>query len=120
MPKSRDLFDDTTMTFGEHLEALRMHLFKAILGLVVALVITLMYGNWFVDLIRRPIDAALTRNKLFNQEEVTSFWGQVTDRFKKSPTSEAKAAPVTPEKENLPNATPDQRTILVHVKPSEL
>ncbi|MEO1994351.1 MAG: hypothetical protein ABGZ17_03660, partial [Planctomycetaceae bacterium] len=26
MVKSRDLFDDTTMSFGEHLEALRVHL----------------------------------------------------------------------------------------------
>lgn len=29
-----DLFDDTTMTFGEHLEELRMRLWKAILGLI--------------------------------------------------------------------------------------
>ena len=123
MAKSRDLFDESTMTFGEHLEALRMHLFKAIIGLVVALVITLMYGNWFVDLIRRPIDAALTRNKLFKEEDVSSFWGQVTGFFKKSPTSEANAAPVPPAapgKEKAPDAPPDQRTILVHVKPSEL
>ncbi len=54
-----------------------MHLFKAILGLVVATLLTLYYGNSFVDMIRRPIDAALTRNKLFNQEEVTEYWSQV-------------------------------------------
>ncbi len=120
MPKSRDLFDDSTMTFGEHLEALRIHLFKAIGGLVVALIVTLAFGNYFVDLIRRPIDAALTRNKLFNQEEVTSFWGQVTDIFKKPPKGEATPATAVPEKQKVPGAPPDQATILVHVKPSEL
>ena len=35
----KDLFDDTTMTFGEHLEALRYHLFRAIIGLVIGSVV---------------------------------------------------------------------------------
>jgi sec-independent protein translocase protein TatC len=30
---SKDLFDDTTMTFGEHLEELRIRLWRAIIGL---------------------------------------------------------------------------------------
>ena len=34
----KDLFDDSTMTFGEHLEALRMHLWKAIVGWLIATV----------------------------------------------------------------------------------
>jgi len=28
----KDLFDDSTMSFGEHLEALRYHLIMAIIG----------------------------------------------------------------------------------------
>jgi sec-independent protein translocase protein TatC len=44
----------------------------------------------------------------------------VTDWFKKSPTSDAHAAPAGPEKEKVPSAPADQATILVHVKPSEL
>jgi sec-independent protein translocase protein TatC len=120
MARSRDLFDDTTMTFGEHLEALRIHLFKAVLGLVLALIVTLAYGNWFVDLIRRPIDAALTRNKLFNQDEVTTFWGQVTGLVKKATGApESKPGANTAEHETLPANPNDQATILVHIKPSE-
>lgn len=46
-----------------------MHLFKAILGLVVATLFTVYYGTSIVDMIRRPLDAALTRNKLYNEEE---------------------------------------------------
>jgi len=120
MARSRDLFDDTTMTFGEHLEALRIHVFKAVIGLVLALVVTLTYGNWFVDLIRKPIDAALTRNKLFNQDEVTSFWGQVTGWVKKAPAAESNTGANTTEQEKLPANPQDQATIQVHVKPSDL
>ena len=36
MTTSKDLFDDSTMTFGEHLEVLRVHLIKAIIGLSIA------------------------------------------------------------------------------------
>ena len=32
---SKDLFDESTMSFGDHLEVLRVHLFKALIGLVV-------------------------------------------------------------------------------------
>jgi sec-independent protein translocase protein TatC len=113
---SKDLFDETTMTFGEHLEALRIHLFKAIIGLVIVMIATLYWGNVLVDVIRTPIDRALKRNKLFTQEEMTGFWGQLTSVFSKDKTADEPKAtePVVP-------ATPaDQRTILVRVKPSDL
>ena len=35
MPRNRDLFDDTTMTFGEHLEVLRVHVWKSLIGVVI-------------------------------------------------------------------------------------
>jgi hypothetical protein len=38
MATSKDLFDDSTMTFGEHLEVLRFHLIRALLGLMVSVV----------------------------------------------------------------------------------
>ncbi len=119
MARSKDLFDDTTMTFGEHLEALRIHLFKAVFGLILALVVTLSFGNWFVDLIRRPIDRALTRNELFNTEEVSTFWTQVNSWFKKAPTPDPQAAPDKKEVNAIPTVPADQSTILVRVKPSE-
>lgn len=61
MSRNRDLFDDTTMSFGEHLEVLRVHLWKALLGTAVAVVFCLFYGNVFVDLLRQPINDALRR-----------------------------------------------------------
>ncbi len=62
MAKSRDLFDDSTMTFGEHLEALRTHLWKAIIGLAMAVIVMLVFGNHVVDVVRKPIDEALRRH----------------------------------------------------------
>jgi sec-independent protein translocase protein TatC len=59
MAKSKDLFDDQTMTFGEHLDSLRTHLIKAILGLIICVIGALFYGDSIVAIVRGPIDAAL-------------------------------------------------------------
>lgn len=55
-----DLFADSTMTFGEHLEALRTCLWKAILGLIVGIIIGMFFGGYVVDLIQRPLTNALS------------------------------------------------------------
>jgi sec-independent protein translocase protein TatC len=57
--QSKDLFDDSTMTFGEHLEALRIHLWKSILGLVLTVGVCLYYGQSILGIVRQPIDNAL-------------------------------------------------------------
>jgi sec-independent protein translocase protein TatC len=111
--ESKDLFNETTMTFGEHLEALRIHLFKAIIGLVLVSICTLIWGNYLVAVIRQPIDRALQRNKLYNEEETTTFWTQVTGWFSKSKEIQQEAPPPPPP-------PTDQTTIQVHVKPSDL
>lgn len=49
------------MSFGDHLEELRVHLFKAILGFVLCSLGTLYYGNEIVAVIRQPIDTALKK-----------------------------------------------------------
>ncbi|MFP6764785.1 MAG: hypothetical protein VB858_14260, partial [Planctomycetaceae bacterium] len=59
MAQSKDLFDDSTMTFGEHLEILRTHLIRAIIGLLIFVVFALMNGQTIVSVVRSPIDSAL-------------------------------------------------------------
>ncbi|MDO4557723.1 MAG: twin-arginine translocase subunit TatC [Planctomycetia bacterium] len=54
-----DLFDDSTMTFGEHLEELRDCLIRSIYGLVIAVVIGFLVGNQVVRIIRTPLERAL-------------------------------------------------------------
>ncbi len=63
MPKYRydeDLFKDTSMTFGEHLEELRSCLFKALIGLVIGFVVGLFFGGEVVAFIQTPLSSALT------------------------------------------------------------
>jgi sec-independent protein translocase protein TatC len=85
-PKQKDLFDDSVMSFGEHLEVLRVHLVRALLGLMVTMVFTLAYGESIVRFIRQPIDDALNRYSLVIRQssvEVTgdiqgfNFWTEV-------------------------------------------
>ncbi|MBX9792653.1 MAG: twin-arginine translocase subunit TatC [Pirellulales bacterium] len=57
---NEDLFKDTTMTFGEHLEELRRCLFLAVIGLVIGVIIGLAVGRWVVEFIQLPLTDALT------------------------------------------------------------
>jgi len=55
----KDLFEETTMSFGEHLEELRTRLFRAIIGLIAGVVIGLYFGNSVAWFIRQPLEKAL-------------------------------------------------------------
>lgn len=85
MPPSKDLFDDSVMTFGEHLEVLRTHLIRAILGLMVAMIGTLYYGESLVVFIRMPIDTALRKSNILAKEThdipQLSFWDMLKQQF---------------------------------------
>jgi sec-independent protein translocase protein TatC len=61
MARNKDLFDDSVMSFGEHLEVLRIHLIRALLGLAVGVAVTLACGESIVRVIRQPIDRALNQ-----------------------------------------------------------
>lgn len=54
-----DLFQHTSMTFGEHLEELRSALFKAVVALVIGFAIGLLFAAPIVRAIERPLKGAL-------------------------------------------------------------
>jgi sec-independent protein translocase protein TatC len=54
-----DLFEDSTMTFGQHLAELRVCLFRAIVGLAIGCLIGLLVGDRVVDFIQKPVRDAL-------------------------------------------------------------
>jgi sec-independent protein translocase protein TatC len=101
MARSRDLFDDTTMTFGEHLEVLRVHVFRALLGLVIAVSITLFFGDRIFGWLRAPIETAL-RERGIDKDQIKfdapkeSFWSYLTGMF-----SSKEEKPVEPPPEEL-------------------
>jgi len=57
---NEDLFQETTMTFGEHLEELRICLFRAVLGLAIGFMLGLLFAPGVVDRIQRPLRKGLT------------------------------------------------------------
>ena len=59
-----DLFEDGSMSFGEHIEELRIHLIRALKGLLVAFLVMIPLGHEVVKLITDPVEAQL---KAFNR-----------------------------------------------------
>jgi len=56
---NKDLFEDTRMSFGEHLEDLRKALFKAAIGLAIGCAIGFTFANQVVDWLNRPLVEAI-------------------------------------------------------------
>ncbi len=74
MPPSRsdeNLFQGSTMSFGDHLEELRSCLFKSLIALVIGFGIGLCVGPYVVDFIQKPLKKAL----------VDYYEGQSADRI---------------------------------------
>lgn len=104
MPRNRDLFDDTTMTFGEHLEVLRVHVWRALIGLIVGVIVSLFCGNIVVGILREPIDAALRRNNIEAQDDISGFdlWAYLTEdqaeqKTDDDPEEEVEEDPLQPD-----------------------
>lgn len=56
-----DLFEGTTMTFGEHLEELRGALFKSLIGLAIGVALGFMAASYVVEFIKSPLETALKK-----------------------------------------------------------
>jgi len=56
-----DLFKESTMSFGEHLEELRVSLFRSMFGLVLGTVVALLIAHHIVHAIQGPLKDALDR-----------------------------------------------------------
>ena len=54
-----NLFEQSTMTFGSHLEELRGALIKALTGLLVGFLIGLYFANFVVEIIKVPLVSSL-------------------------------------------------------------
>ena len=97
MAREKDLFDDSTMSFGEHLEELRKRLILALLGLTLGVIVSLMFSDRLMKTLEIPVKNALARYyRILNGEQDTGFdfWGLVTGTPSK-PTA-VKPKPVVP------------------------
>ena len=66
--RQRDLFEDNSMNFGDHLDELRICLIRSLIGLIIVCVFTLSFGNVLISIVRGPIDTALVRHGLGDHE----------------------------------------------------
>jgi sec-independent protein translocase protein TatC len=74
LKSDNDLFETSTMTFGEHLEELRKCLMKAVIGLVIGTVIGFFIGTRIVALIEAPLRGALERYYVSQAETDYMNW----------------------------------------------
>jgi sec-independent protein translocase protein TatC len=70
-PTDEDLFQSSTMTFGEHLEELRVCLIRAALGLAVAVLVGFFVARPVVHLIEEPLRRAL--GKYYTERAIETF-----------------------------------------------
>ena len=114
---SKDLFDDTSMTFGEHLEELRIRLWRAIVGLVLVTSFTMYFGDQVMAIVRKPIEDALHArgagthiadevSQMFNLQKLKDWWNGTK--------------PIEPTPPPKPVGAPDPKTITIQVRPAEL
>jgi sec-independent protein translocase protein TatC len=56
---SEDYFADTRMSFGDHIEELRVHLWRAIIGFVIGVIVSFFFGAKIVEFIAAPVEQQL-------------------------------------------------------------
>ena len=130
---SQDLFDDSTMSFGEHLEVLRVHLWKAIVGVAIGIVVALFYGSTIIGIVRQPIDRALRdRQDVSVTDDAEAlegfdFWGYLKDQFSLDVLTDDDSEQPVPESEDAgeddsptDKPGPDRETMRVTVNAGEL
>lgn len=66
-----DFFRDTRMTFGEHIEDLRRHLIRALLGFAIGVAVSFFIGKPVLDFIAYPVEQQLgIFFKRYNHEQL--------------------------------------------------
>ena len=70
-PSDEDLFQSSTMTFGEHLEELRVCLIRGALGLAIAVLIGFYVARPVVHMIEEPLRRAL--GKYYSERAIETF-----------------------------------------------
>ena len=120
MPRNHDLFDDTTMTFGEHLEVLRVHVFRAVVGLILAVAVSLFFGDRIFYWLRQPVEKALRERGIDNvamDVPKQSFYQYLTGMLSGTPPLDP-VAQKTPQQPQAPQLKSDQ--LLVRIDRAEL
>jgi sec-independent protein translocase protein TatC len=79
IPDPDDMFSDTRMTFGEHIEDLRVHLIRAILGFLVAMIASFFLAPQVLHFIDKPV-----------REQLSEYWRRFNEKRQKELEQEVK------------------------------
>ena len=73
----KDLFNKSTMSFGDHLEELRTCLFRSVIGIIIGFLVGLLFANQIVIFIQGPLTKALKEYYLnLEKEEIKAEYGE--------------------------------------------
>ncbi len=83
MPQTNDdLFQDSRMTFGEHLEELRATLVKAMISLVIGILASLYFTPSVVQFLQTPVERAIRDYRVLKaRKELEKQYGFVPDEM---------------------------------------
>lgn len=74
-----DLFDKSKMSFGEHLEELRVTLWKCVVALALGSIVGFAIGNKVVTFIQTPLQAGLEEFRITHAENLTGDKARIED-----------------------------------------
>src|SRR4051812_6667713 len=77
-----DLFESSKMSFGEHLEELRVCLIRSLMGLAIGFLVGMYVGSWVVDFIQQPLRKAMEKHF------VARAIKDLTEQYKVAPSKE--------------------------------
>lgn len=113
-----DLFDDGSMSFGEHIEELRTHLLRAVWGILAATIITLVFADRVVEILVWPLKGKL---EVWHKQRIDSQTKQFVAAEEDRPP-EARSKVVVPaeissedQKRLFPDRAPGE-PIVLHLK----
>src|SRR5215472_14864321 len=78
-----DIFKDTRMSFGDHIEELRSHMLRAIYGFVIGMVVALIFAKWVFAIITDPVQDQLMEFYNRRVEKVTEQLKSGNKQFEK-------------------------------------
>lgn len=118
-PRNKDPFEETSMTFGQHLQELRVCLFKAVIGLFIGVVVGLLIGGDVVSLMKTPLTNAL---ETYVQKQAVERATQQIDEMRKDglamPTDLDRVKQLISKEELIPQETYlDPRDVVEQLKP---
>src|SRR4051794_27248711 len=95
-----EFFAHTRMGFGDHIEELRRHLWRALIGFGIALVFSIFIGKYVLEFIKAPVQEQLERFRdRRNVEKLANMDNDVKAKQANTPTRWFKMAVYRPQAE---------------------